>query len=287
MGFMDKFKGGSSAPSGGYRGRLIKSEVGDRLPAYLTGGQPPADAIEPDGKPVNLSKAAKVSVQKRPTLAGRQFAFYLMGDMSGSMAGFIRDGHLDYLTEAILVVVDENNWDADRTVPAVPYATGAAGAIDIRLGQHQGAASRMQEFGQRNNIGWGTQYTPGIDAVVRHYQASDDWNKRPAVCVLQSDGQDGDPVTTARRLTEYSALPIFWVLVYFGQVDPKGFDEARGLRALDAGTSMPGRKTDNVGLFIAGPEPKRVTPIELYEGLLEPVAQWLAQAPRDGVRLPG
>lgn len=281
MGLMDKFR--QQQPNGG---RLVRSRIGDKLPAYLTGDQPPTDPADPAGGPVSLRKAARVSVTKRPTFAGRQFAFYMMADMSGSMSGYIGDGSLDYLTEAILVVVDENNWDADRIIPCVPYATSAAGAIEIELGSHQGAARRMQEFGERNGIGWGTQYHWGIDAVVTHYQNSPDWNERPAICVLQSDGRDGDPATTARKLTAYSRLPIHFVLVYFGQVDPDGRDEARSMRALDQGTSMAGRATDNVSLFIAGPEPKRVTPLELYDGLLEGPSQWLQQAPRDGVRLP-
>lgn len=286
MGLMDKFRPAHNGVPGAYRGSHVQSRIGDKLPAYLTGGQPPTDPTDPTGAPVDLRKAAKISVLKRPTFAGRQFAFYLMGDMSGSMRGYIEDGSLDYLTEAILVIIDENRWDSDGVIPCIPYATSASGAVEVRLGQHRGAAARMRQYGEQNGIGWGTQYHWGIDAMVTHYQSSPDWNKRPAICVLQSDGLDNDPRTTARKLTAYSKLPIHFVLVYFGDVDPDGNDEARSMRALDKGTSMTGRMTDNVSLFIAGPEPKRVTPLELYDGLLEGPAQWLRDAPRDGVWLP-
>lgn len=281
MGLMDRLrKSGDGEPEG--RQYNLRTQINDRLPAYMTGEPTP----DQDG-PVSLKKAAKVSVEKRPTLRNRQFAVYLMADMSGSMASFIQNGDLDFLTEAILTLVDENDWDADRIIPCVPYATGAAGAVDIHLGQHKGAAHRMQTYGQKNRIGFGTMYHHGIEAVVQHYQSSPDWGKRPAIVILQSDGADNDPNATAQLLTRYSSLPVFWVMVYFGEVNPDGRDGAKSMRALDSGGSMPGRVTDNVSLFIAGPEPQRVTPTELYEGLLDGPAKWLAQAPRDGVQLPG
>lgn len=265
-----------------YGGRTVTSNIGDKLPAYLRGVAPPTDG----GQVVSLTKAAKVSVLKRPTFAGRTFAWYLMGDMSGSMADFIRDGHLDYLTEAILVLVHENGWDEDGIIPAVPYATRANGALDFGPGQHRGAGARLRDFGTRNRIGAGTSYAAGIEAVVRHYQSSPDWNQRPAIVVLQSDGMDNDGHTTKRKLTEYSSLPIHWVMVYFGDVDPNGRDSAAFMRECDQGIGLEGRKTDNVSMFIAGPQPKLVTPTELYDGLLDGPARWLAQAPQDGVRLP-
>lgn len=262
--------------------RTVTSNVGDKLPAYLRGVQPPTDG----GQVVSLTKAAKVSVLKRPTFAGRTFAWYLMADMSGSMTDFISGGHLDYLTEAILVLVEQNRWDEDGIIPAVPYASYAAGAIEFGPGQHQGAAVRMRKFGERNRIGAGTSYAAGIEQVVQHYQSSPDWDKRPAIVVLQSDGLDSDTVRTKRMLVEYSRLPIHWVMVYFGDVDPDGNDAARFMRECDQGVGLSNRKTDNVSLFIAGPQPKLVTPTELYDGLLDGPAKWLAQAPRDGVQLP-
>lgn len=265
-----------------YSGRTVASNIGDKLPAYLRGAQPPTDG----GQVVSLTKAAKVSVLKRPTFAGRTFAWYIMGDMSGSMMDFLDNGDLDYLTEAVLVVVEQNRWDEDGIIPAVPYATRAAGALEIGPGQSAGAGRRMRDFGYRNRIGGGTTYAAGIEAVVTHYQASPDWGQRPAIVVLQSDGMDNDPHTTRRKLVEYSRLPIHWVMVYFGDVDPNGNDQARFMRECDQGIGLEGRATDNVSLFIAGPQPKLVTPTELYDGLLDGPAKWLAQAPQDGVQLP-
>lgn len=264
-----------------YGGRTVASNVGDRLPAYLRGVTPPTDG----GKVVSLSKAARISMVKRPVL-NRPLAWYLMADMSGSMSGFISGGHLDYLTEAILVAVETNGWDADGIIPAVPYATSAAGAVEFGPGEHRGAAVRMREYGSRNRIGAGTSYAAGIEAVVAHYQASPDWGQRPAVVVLQSDGLDNDGHRTKRQLVEYSRLPIHWVMVYFGDVDPNGRDSAAFMRECDRGDGLEGRATDNVSLFIAGPQPKLVAPAELYDGLLDGVARWLVQAPQDGVALP-
>lgn len=252
----------------------------DVLPAYMTGATLPDDY-----KGVNLSKAARVSVVKRPTFAGRQFALYKGSDVSYSMDEFINNGDLDYLTEGISVVSYENRWDADNIVPAFPYGRNVS--LDpflVELGKTSGVGQKIVQHANRQRVNrGGTNFVPPVDAIVRHYQKSDDWGLRPALAFIQTDGINSDQIELSRKLTEYSQLPIHWVFVYYGDVREDGHDNAANLRKLDSGENMPGRKVDNVSVFIAGPEPKRVTPMELYDGLLTGPAQWVTDATQAGI----
>lgn len=252
----------------------------DVLPAYMTGAAVPAEH-----QGVNLSKAAKISVTKRPSFSGRQFALYKGSDVSYSMDGFINNGDLDYLTEGISVVSYENRWDADNIVPAFPYGRNVS--LDpflVELGKTSGVGQKIVQHANRQRVNrGGTNFVPPVDAIVRHYQKSDDWGLRPALAFIQTDGINSDQAELSRKLTEYSKLPIHWVFVYYGDVRPDGRDNAANLRALDDGSTMRGRKVDNVSVFIAGPEPKRVTPMELYDGLLTGPAQWITDATQAGI----
>jgi hypothetical protein len=264
----------------------------DILPAYMTGKEA-STLIVPGSADarVQLTKAARVSMQKRPNLGGRQFAFYVVVDMSGSMSYYL-PSDVDYLVEATLTVIDENGWDADNTVMCLAYANRASSVLEVQLGKHRNVVRDLQNLQRKESIGGGTAYAAGVQAVMTHYRQSPDYGRVPAVVVFQSDGQDPNKAETARLLTECSSEPVFWVLTYYGSVDRDAKDgqppndEAASMRELDLGVTMPGRATDNVGLFIAGPEPRRVTPEELYDGVLSGVSDWVDQAPRDGVRLP-
>lgn len=251
----------------------------DVLPAYMTGAQLPAEYTG-----VNLSKAARISVVKRPTLA-RKWAVYFGGDISYSMADFIQSKSMDFLTEAISTVVYENGWDADNIVPAFPYGANVAQVpYLIHLGQHAGSGQALWEHGARNGVNQGgTKFTPPVEAIAAHYQGSDDWGVNPALAFVQTDGLNSDMSKLATVLTAFSSLPIHWVFVYYGDVRKDGHDNAANLRKLDTGANMPGRKVDNVSIFIAGPEPKRVTPMELYDGMLTGPAQWVTDATRAGI----
>lgn len=251
----------------------------DVLPAYMTGATLPDDY-----KGVNLSKAARVSVVKRPTLA-RKWAVYFGGDISYSMSDFISNGDLDYLTEGISTVVYENGWDADNKVPAFPYGANVARQpYMIYLGQHAGSGQALWGHGAREGVDQGgTKFVPPVEAIAYHYQQSDDWGVNPALVFVQTDGLNSDMSKLATVLTAFSHLPIHWVFVYYGDVRKDGHDNAANLRKLDSGENMPGRKVDNVSVFIAGPEPKRVTPMELYDGLLTGPAQWVTDATQAGI----
>lgn len=253
----------------------------DKLPAYMTGATPPTDG----GQPVSLSKAAKVSVLKRPSFNGRKFALYFGADISYSMTGFISSGALDYVTEAISTVSYENGWDADNIVPSFPYGENVSmEPYLVELGQHAGVGNRIVQHGERQRVSRaGTQFAPPVNAIFNHYRKSDDWGVNPAIAFIQTDGMNSDMTRLKRDLTDYSREPIHWVFVYFGDIDPDGNDQAKNLRLLDSGATMPGRKVDNVSVFLAGPEPKRVTPLELYDGLLEGPAAWITEASQAGI----
>jgi len=258
----------------------------DVLPAYMTRSND-VQVTESRGR-VSLQKAAGISLAKRPVLSAHKFAVYVVGDLSPSMDGYLRDGSFDYLTDAIMALVREGNWDADGVIPLIGYSIKATSVLEID-GDSTGAGSDLRQLGINEHIGGGTVYVSGIRRFWDHYRSSADYGKYPALVFLQSDGQDSNPAATAKLLTELSSEPIHFVLVYYGGVDQGGQpprDNASSMRELDQGGSMPGRKTDNVSLFIAGPEPKRVTPAELLDGLLEGPAAWLRQAPVDGVRIP-
>lgn len=255
------------------------SDTNDVLPAYMTGKDLPAEY-----KGVNLSKAARVSVVKRPAL-DRKWAVYFGADISYSMDEFIRVGAMDYLTEAISTVVHENGWDADNVVPAFPYGADVARLpYMIRLGEHQGAGQKLWEHGARQGVNQGgTNFVPPVSSISAHYRGSDDWGTNPALVFIQTDGINSDIIQLASVLTDLSNQPIHWVFIYYGEVRSDGRDNAKNLRALDNGTLTPNRVVDNVSVFIAGPEPKKVTPMELYDGLLTGPANWADESTRAGI----
>lgn len=269
----------------GFFKRSVPTVDSSWLPGYLRGESGYRHAGREEAR-VDLLKAASVSLTKAPKMQ-RPWAVYMVADVSGSMNGYLADGSLDYLTEAILSAVDRGGWDADRIIPVIGYAERACAPFRIGLGNASGFVPALRRQMQRDRVtGYGTSYASAVEAVVADYRASEDYGKRPAVVFFQSDGIDGDPAATARLLTEYSDEPIHWVLVYYGRISEGDSGNAASMLALDEGTSMRGRTTDNVSMFIAGPEPKRVTPEELYEGLLTGPNAWLEYAPRDGVHIP-
>jgi vWA found in TerF C terminus len=267
--FGNKTKSGTSGP-----------RVDDILPSYMTGA--PVSAEE---KAVNLSKAAKISLEKFPRL-DRRWALYKASDISYSMDGYIHNGDLDYLTEAISTVSYENGWDSDNKVPVFPYGQNVARKpYVLQLGSHKGSGNKIVQHGNQQGVQrGGTRFVPPVEAIFNHYRNSEDWGQRPAIAFIQTDGLNSDMNTLATRLTDYSPYPIHWVFIYYGEVDTvHGRDNAANLRQLDDGRVMPNRSVDNVSVFIAGPQPKKVLPVELYEGLLTGPNQWVADAQAAGI----
>ncbi len=262
----------------------------DVVPGYMRGiDAQPIRAGTAEGK-VRMTKAAQQITAARPVL-GRRMAWYILGDLSGSMSPFLPD--LDYLTEAVLTAVDVNGWDDDGVVPCFGYANQATSPVMAKLGAHEGVVNELLRLQRDERIGYGTNYTCALQAAVDHYRRSDSWGAAPAVIVLQSDGRNvPHQADTAKLIAACSKDPVHFVLVYFGDVakpvEPGAApgDEAASMRELDLGYNMPERKVDNASLFIAGPKPRLVAPAELYEGLVAGVARWLEEAPRAGVRLP-
>lgn len=256
----------------------------DVLPSYMTGVPVPAEE-----QGVSLSKAAKISLDKFTNLR-RQWAVYKASDLSFSMQKYLADGSLDYLTEAILQVMWEHGWDADNKVPAFPYGRNVAQEpYEILLGQHNGASQRLIEHADSQRVDrGGTNFAPAAHAIMEHYRNSEDWGKHGAIVFFQTDGLNYDMDQLIKVLTLASEFPMHWVFIYYGDVDPSGWgsDNAANLRKLDDGRIMPNRRLDNVSMFIAGPEPKRVTPMELYRGLLTGPNKWVTEANFAGVHIP-
>lgn len=254
----------------------------DVLPGYMT-GKAPSDKLDSQPRGVNLSKAARVTLKKYPKLA-RPWAVYSAIDVSYSMDEYIGDGSLDYLTEAICAACYEGGWDSDNKVPAFPYGkTVAPEPYTLELGASRGSGQAIRSHAGSQGVNRaGTYFCPPVMSISQHYKKSSDWGFRPALAFIQTDGINADHDRLSRLLAQASALPIHWVFIYYGFVDPsgQGIDNAANLRKLDngIGMGMEQRIVDNVSIFIAGPKPKRVTEEELMEGLMAGPNQWVSDA---------
>ncbi|WP_328914882.1 MULTISPECIES: VWA domain-containing protein [unclassified Streptomyces] len=215
---------------------------------------------------VDLYKQAGISLEKKG-ITGQRAAVYLVMDHSASMRSYYRKGTMQHLAEQVLGL--SANLDDDGIVPLVFFSNGVNLISDIGLANHSGRVEALQR-----KLPWGgTSYTPAMQAVVRHYQASGATD--PAFVVFQTDGEPFDRKQTEQLLQQTSALPIFWQFVGFGH--PRGLSFLQGLDTLS------GRHIDNAGFFAAGRDPRDRSDAELYDCLMGEFPTWLRAARAAGV----
>jgi uncharacterized protein YegL len=216
-------------------------------------GTPVADGM------ISLVKQAAVSLEKHGADKERA-AVYLVLDHSGSMDGFYGSGAVQNLAEEALGM--SANLDDDGQVPVVFFESSAHNPQVVDLGTYQGWVQRAHQ-----SVPYGsTNYGSAMDAVVKHYRKSGATD--PALVIFQTDGQPDSEAAVERKLREYSAEPILWFFVGFG-------DRAGYLNTLPG---LSGRTFDNVGVFQCGAHPQSVSAASLYETLTMEFARMLRQA---------
>ncbi|MBW8087985.1 MULTISPECIES: vWA domain-containing protein [Streptomyces] len=218
---------------------------------------------------VSLYKTAAVSLTKHG-VGGQRAAVYLVLDRSGSMRRYYRDGSVQHLAEQTLALAA--HLDDDGVVPVVFFSTGIDGTADISLDAYRDRIGPLHD--SMGHMGR-TNYHVAMQAVIDHYTScgSDD----PAFVVFQTDGSPTSKAAAEHVLCTAAKLPIFWQFIGFGD------DEFRFLRRLDE-LSVPGRRVvDNAGFFAAGPDPKSLSDVDLYDQLLQEFPQWLTAARATGI----
>jgi hypothetical protein len=221
------------------------------------------------GDLVGKYETAKISLRKR-NLVGQRAAVYLVIDHSGSMRKYFKDGSVQALAEQALALAA--HLDDDGVVPVIFFDTVAHPAVEVVLGQHQGAIERIRasipKMGQTN-------YEAAMDAVIAHYLASAATD--PALVVFQTDGAPHSRKAATQALCRAAELPLFWQFIGFGA------DDFQYLRTLDELPVPQMRRVDNAGFFTAGPQPRMMADSVLYEQLVAEYPSWLASATAAGI----
>lgn len=218
---------------------------------------------------IDLNKKAGISL-KKGGLSGEKFATYMVGDHSGSMAYYYRDGVLQRFAERVLAMALE--FDDDGSIPVVMFDTHAHPVQEVTVDNYQGAIDRIdREIGHRGT----TNYAAAMKTVIDHYQASGSTD--PAFVVFQTDGSPDNRRAAEKLLCEASNLPIFWAFVGFGR------DSFSFLRKLDELAVPKKRVIDNASFFEAGVNPDEMDASTLYDNLIDELPEWLAEARRQGI----
>lgn len=218
---------------------------------------------------VSLYKTAAVSLAKH-RVSGERAAVYLVLDRSGSMRPYYRDGSVQHLAEQTLALAA--HLDDDGVVPVVFFSTDIDGTAEISLDAYRDRINPLHE--SMGHMGR-TNYHVAMQAVIDHYTACG--ATAPALVVFQTDGSPTSKTAAEHVLCTAAKLPIFWQFIGFG------YDDFRFLRKLDE-LPVPGRRViDNAGFFAAGPSPKHLDDVDLYDQLLQEFPQWLAAARTAGI----
>ncbi len=230
--------------------------------------------------PIDLSKdptlrhkyTAAGNTLHAKNLLGQRVAVYQVIDVSGSMSPHFSSGDVQNFAEQALAL--SAHLDDDGRVPVVFFDSHPAEPADMYVTQAHGAIIRAMN-GRR--LGGGTSYATAMEKIIRAHRG----NATPALVLFQTDGQDGNQQATIRLLCESANLPIFWQFIGFGpnnRLSP--FDEFKFLRKLD---KIRGRVVDNAGFFPAGQNPRGLTDLAMYDGILNEFPQWLTKARQAGV----
>ncbi|WP_031080509.1 vWA domain-containing protein [Streptomyces sp. NRRL WC-3549] len=218
---------------------------------------------------VNLYKAAAVSLRKHQ-VSGERAAVYLVLDRSGSMRPYYRDGSVQHLAEQTLALAA--HLDDDGVVPVIFFSTDIDGTAEISLDTYRDRINPLHE--SMGHMGR-TNYHVAMQAVIDHYTSCG--ATAPALVVFQTDGSPTSKAAAEHVLCTAARLPIFWQFIGFG------YDDFRFLRKLDE-LPVPGKRViDNAGFFAAGPSPKHVEDMDLYDRLLQEFPQWLTAARNAGI----
>nr|WSW67328.1 VWA domain-containing protein [Streptomyces sp. NBC_00995] len=218
---------------------------------------------------VSLYKTAAVSLAKHQ-VSGERAAVYLVLDRSGSMRPYYRDGSVQHLAEQTLALAA--HLDDDGVVPVVFFSTDIDGTAEISLDAYRDRINPLHE--SMGHMGR-TNYHVAMQAVIDHYASCG--ATAPALVVFQTDGSPTSKAAAEHVLCTAAKLPIFWQFIGFG------YDDFRFLRKLDE-LPVPGRRVvDNAGFFAAGPSPKHVADVDLYDQLLQEFPQWLTAARNAGI----
>jgi hypothetical protein len=212
---------------------------------------------------LSLTKKAAVSLSKAD-LTGQRAAVYLVLDHSGSMKNHYRLGHVQRLAEQALAL--SANLDDDSVVPLIYFGSRAEAPIDVRLDNFAGVVDSTHQ-----GVSWGsTNYTSAIERVIVEHNESGAVD--PALVIFQTDGRPDSQSSARQALINASSLPMFWAFVGFGQ-------DVDFLRQLN---TVLGRTVDNTAFFHAA-DPSSFTDEQVYDGITQPYARWVAEAARAGV----
>lgn len=206
--------------------------------------------------------AAKEAIDKHK-LDDVRAAVYLVLDRSGSMRPFYGNGSVQNLAEQALALAA--HFDDDGTVPIVFFDSVAYPPIEVRAFDYRGAVDAgLATLPSR----WGsTNYSDAMRAVIAHHRQSS--TGAPAFVIFQTDGSPDSKSAAEAVICESASLPIFWQFIGFGD------DKFTFLRKLDELKVPKKRVVDNAGFFPAGPDPKSIDDVALYNQLMAEFPQWL------------